>query len=625
MKLRQLASLLFLFVLSEGSHVWSQTLAQSTSTTGVPSWFSRCSGENGYCAVTGPTQVIFGSSTGNAPTPGGTFVTQTVRSTVLCSDATFGDPAPGATKACWSGPVPGLTPGKVLSTGGSDYPFYVQNYTNWDNNQRTVVGQYDMAPGMVAAQLKQMYKEGQRNVSLVIWYLAYAPGQWPINEVLYGAFLDSTTGQLVPQAQQNLIAVLGLIKQIGFSQVTLRLAPVGQASPAHWGNTWNEAVFQQDEAFEFSTRQTAESVLAGSSVTRVYDLGVEMGGIPHNLNSDGVTYSDGQSRTWTTRLWGDYVRQFGKADSYGFSIAYSFGTLAATIAEYDAAGTRPNNYAIDTYEMQTSIVDDLWFSYEELVGAGEEAKPLILQEVSYNDANQSQALQTELQHVPLTIAYIDQWPVSVSVNDADASPPTDYGSYGGSTATTGTLVVTPCSLSTGQSTCTTKASWATSNASNVSLYVNGVRALNASNIATTLTGTTTVTLGLAATNFQLVAGGSTLATGTGSTSGTTVLDSQAVSATDPNAPVVTLAGLGGASNGSIWAIGSNISAGCSVQLYDPNAPSSGPLATLSNPNCASKSISFAIPPAVLINYNAVSLTITNPGSSPSVAYTVGLK
>ena len=600
----------------------AQTPASSTAVSSVPSWFDHCAGENGQCTVLGPAQVIFGTANGNSPAAGGHFLTQTVTGNVSCSDAVFGDADPGNPKGCWYGPVAGLPQGKILATGGSDYPFFVQNFETWDNNQRTVVGQYQLDPGLVAAQLQQMYKEGQRNVALVIWYLPYTPSQIPVNGVLYGAFLDSTAGQLSPQVQQNLTAVLNLIKQVGFSQVTLRLAPVGAASPATWGNTWQEATFQQDEAFEFSTRQIAETALAGSSVSRVYDLGVEMGGIPHNPNSDGITYSDGQSIEWTSRLWADYVKQYGANDSFGFSIAYSFGTLTSAIAEYDRAGTRPNSYAIDLY-----TPSDLWNYYEELVGAKDTAKPVVLQEASYNDASEMQGVANEIQHFPLKIAYIDQWPVSSSVANDDASPPTDYGAYGGNTNTTGTLVVPPCYLASGQTTCSTTANWSTSNATNVGLYVNGVLAQNQPNITSTLTGTANVTLGLTPSTFVLTSSqgtlsvqGSSLTSTAGtssSSSGATVLGSTSVAAIDPNAPSITLAGLGGTNNRAIWAIGSNISTGCSVQLYDPNATAMAPLASLSSANCNANSLSFLIPTAILSNYNAVNLVVTNPGMHSS--------
>ncbi len=611
----------------------AQTPVKSTAAATVPSWFSHCAGENGQCTVYGQAQVIFGSAAGASPKSGGHFLTQTVTGSVMCSNATFGDADPGNSKACWYGPVAGSGAGKIVSTGGSNYPFYVQNDESWDGNQRVVVAQYHLAPGLVEAQLRQMYKTGQSHVALIVWYLPFGTSNTPSDGVVAGAFLDSSGGRLSTQNQQNLTAVLGLIKQIGFSQVTIRFAPIGAANPVSWGNTWNEPTFEQDEAFVFSTRQIAETALAGSSVARMYDLGVEVGGIPHLLNSDGVTYSDGQSSTYTTRLWADYVKSYGTADSYGFSIAYSFGTLTAAIAEFDKAGTRPNTYALDDYANNA-----LWYCYQELVGAHETAKPIVLQETSYDDAGQMAAIQNELQHVPVTISYIDQWPASVNVANADASPPASYGAYGGSSATSGTIVVQPCTLQPGQTTCNTTASWSTSNATNVALYVNGVAMPNAPNITTGTTGTTTVALGLIPSSFVLSsaqgtlanqAGGNTTSASAGgvSTSGSSqqVLDTRTVAAVDGSAPIVTLAGLGGSANQAIWAIGSNISANCTVQLYDPKSTAGAPIATLSSAYCASNNLSFLIPKSVLTNFSAVNLVVSNPGSHSSQPFYLAIQ
>lgn len=620
--IRLSASFVWLSASLSGLH--AQTPAQSTAVSSVPSWFSHCAGENGQCVVYGQAQVIFGSAAGTSPEAGGHFLIQTVTGNVNCSNATFGDADPGTSKACWYGPLAGAGQGKILATGGSNYPFYVQNLESWDGNQRVVVGQYNLAPGLVEAQLRQMYKTGQRNISLILWYLPFGNSNTPADGVMDGAFMDSSGGHLSAQNQANLTAVLGLIKQIGYSQVTLRFAPVGAASPTGWGNTWNEAVFEQDEAFVFSTRQVAEAALAGSSVARTYDLGVEVGGVPHLLNPDKVTYTDGQSPNYTTRLWGDYVRNYGASDSYGFSIAYGFGTLTTAIAQYDRAGTRPSAYAIDDYGN-----DELWYCYQELVGAHETAKPIVLQETSYNDAGQMAAIQNQLLHIPLVISYIDQWPASVSVANADASPPASYGAYGGSSATSGTILVQPCTLQPGQSTCTTTVSWSSSNATNVALSVNGVAMRNAPNITTSTTGTGTVSLSLTPSSFLLSsdqgtlsaqtpagAGGAVGSAGAGAT-GQAVLDTKTVAAIDGSAPILTLAGLGGASNQAIWAIGNNISSACSVQLFDPNSTAASPIATVTSVNCASNSLSFLIPSNVLTNFSAVKLVVLNPGARAS--------
>lgn len=605
-------------------HACAQNPSQSKLVAAVPSWFSHCAGENGSCVASGPVQVIFGAATGTTPTNNGGFFVQTVTGTIPCSNSTFGDPSPGQAKACWYGPVPGLSPGKVVSTGGSDYPFYVQNFESWDDNQRVVVGLYHLNPTLVTAQLQQMYAAGERAIALVIWYMPFDTSTSPVNGIpatwpdVWGAYVNSSGGHLSPQAQQNLTAILGLLKQIGFQQVTVRFGPIGSlASPTQWGNNWQESLFQQDETFEFSTRQLVESVLAGSSVQRTYDLGIELAGIPHNLNADERTYSDGQSSEWTSRMWADYIKAFGPSDSYGFSIAYSFGTLGAAIAEYDQAGVRPSSYGIDLY-----TASDLWNYYQELTAAGDNTKPLVIQEISYNDTSQMQDVLTQLAHYPLTILYIDQWPVSTSTANADASPPTNYGAYGGTLTTTGTLIVPPCTLSAGQSTCTTQASWATSNASQVALYVNGVQTSNLPNITTTLTGTSTVTLGLTPATISLVSGQATIATQStpGITSYPALLSSKAVSAIDPAAPVVTLAGLGGANEQFIWAIGSNIASTCSVELFDPGSTTSVAVSTITNVSCQTSSLSFQIPLSIATVYSAVNVVVSNSGHLSQAYY-----
>lgn len=578
------------------------------------------------CPVYGPARVIYGSASGNQPVAGGSFVTQVVSSSTLCSDAVFGDPAPGGDKACWYGPVEGMTPGSVAATGGSDYPFYVQNYGLWDGSQRHVVGHYNLDPTLVEAQLRQFYKTGQRNVSLVLWYMPFGTSNTPVDWLYASAFMDSSGGNLSPLLQGNLTAVLGLIQQIGFTQVTIRFAPVGSSSPVSWGNVWNEAAFDQDEAFEFNTRKLVESALAGSSVKRMYDLGIEMAGIPHLLNADGVTYTDGQSSIWTSRLWIDYVNRYGKGDSYGFSITYVYGTLTAAIAEYDRVGTRPDSYALDDY-----TGTDLWNVYQELVAANDTAKPVVLQEVFYNDTAESTAIQTALPHFPLTLASINQWPINSSGSNEGTVPSSNYGVYGGASNTTGTIVVAPCTLAAGQTACTAQASWATSNASNVTLFVNGVPAANLPNIATSLSGTASITLGTGSTSLMLVSSQGALSSATqiasaaDLASGQTILASQTVTAVDSTAPVITSAGVGGPNLQSIWAIGSNLSYGCSVQLYNANLPGSAAIATLTNVGCSSTNLSFALPAAVSTTYSALTFTVTNPGSAPSAPYSLPIQ
>ena len=58
-----------------------------------PAGYSYCSAEWGTCSVSGTHTVAYGGN--------GTFVYKSVSSNVACNNGTFGDPAPGVTKACY--------------------------------------------------------------------------------------------------------------------------------------------------------------------------------------------------------------------------------------------------------------------------------------------------------------------------------------------------------------------------------------------------------------------------------------------------------------------------------------------------------------------------------------------
>ncbi len=75
--------------------------------------YTACASEGATCAITQPSNVIYGSGTKyTAPKP---FVAD-----VACNNATFGDPTPGAVKSCWTQPTgaPTDTSGSDMSTTG---------------------------------------------------------------------------------------------------------------------------------------------------------------------------------------------------------------------------------------------------------------------------------------------------------------------------------------------------------------------------------------------------------------------------------------------------------------------------------------------------------------------------
>lgn len=97
----------------------------------VPSGYSFCANENGYCSFSGAQDVIYGAND--------KFVTKTATNGVDCSNSYFTDPNHGVAKACFI-----KTPNKVISTV---LPGGYNTYCADENGVCTISGTYDVAYG----------------------------------------------------------------------------------------------------------------------------------------------------------------------------------------------------------------------------------------------------------------------------------------------------------------------------------------------------------------------------------------------------------------------------------------------------------------------------------------------
>jgi hypothetical protein len=508
--------------------------------------------------------------------------------------------------------------GKILEGGGSNYTFYDMGNAKgscWNGTIRPVIGTYHLNPTLVEAQLRQMYKSGQKKIALFLWYAPIANAAailnapqvpappcndaTPLSQVInvYEHVVNSFGGVLSTQHQQNLQAILRLVKKIGFNQVTLRFAQQGGADPSsattgYW-NGWNESQYQENLNFIINTRSLMENELSGSSIKRLYDLGVELG---------GVTAS--QASTYTLRLWGDYFNRFGKADSYGFSVAAARGRMTQLIQTFNAVGVRPDLYAVDTYgEGQGDEVDSvLAYTYDELNKMGERLKPLIIQETYANSPSVAQRIISVLNTYPLIIQNIQQWPVYSWDLKTNLTPPSQYNAYGGSVVPTGTITANSCTLPLGQSLCSSQINWSSSNATNVSVYVNG------SLMASLPSGTVLAPwIGPTIADFQL-------------RSDQGLLDEVKISALPTGTPMLDPLGaeLNGNAFQSISASGFNLQSGCTIGIFTPDwsavnliGGNAALLAQISNANCAGSSVSFDIPAWIQTQYKAINFNVSN--------------
>jgi len=197
--------------------------------------------------------------------------------------------------------------------GGSNYGWF--QVASPGGPQFGVVSQLHLARPTIAAQLNQMFANGQRRlrIPLLFWR-----GRTP-----NGGTLDLVGGQFAPQEWQNLADLLALIKASGFEWVELGFFPEGPGDALHNWTAWDEAAFQAHWNLVANVRQLA----VASGLPFFLDLMNE--GIP-----DG---SGGQALfgELSKRLWINYTASFWPGQTCQ-DASISLDPDPARIAQMDA-------------------------------------------------------------------------------------------------------------------------------------------------------------------------------------------------------------------------------------------------------------------------------------------------
>jgi hypothetical protein len=316
-----------------------------------------------------------------------------------------------------------------------------------EGDARSVIAVYDVAKAVIDAKLRSLYAAGQRKISLVLWHFfnqySYAPPQTTyLNTYCEMIVAD---GILTSRHQENLSALIAAIKQIGFTQINFRFAPVDISNPRSW-SSWNEAQFQSNWNLIWHTRQLIYQSLnsvPGANPRVLYDLGVELGGVwpvpqPYAPVNPQVV------QQYVTTLWSLYTYNYGVSDTIGFSIAPGFpGQISAQISAYDStSGGRPNAYGFNLYGDEASVASGDYSSFDtqldfiswELGAAGELSKELFVQETYANSILTRNALSRAAEK-GISFRYLFQWPYRAGdpadVDDVyDLSPYFSYASTG---------------------------------------------------------------------------------------------------------------------------------------------------------------------------------------------------
>lgn len=385
--------------------------------------------------------------------------------------------------------------GEILESGGSNYTVYSAKDGLMSGSARPVIGTYHLDPETVKAQMNALFKAGQKKITFFLWHAPFLqPQSGDCKDSIRDIFcyiVNSKGGNLPIQAQANLRDLLRLAKHIGFEHITLRFGQQGGASPNSYNSPWNQNVtdamssdpskngwseegFQENLKFIINTRNIMEDELSGSSIKRLYDLGVELGGIAELWRQDPTTHKTIYPPSflpsmYRRRLWAEYVRRYGSHDSYGFSVANNPNRFWRLINDFDQSGAgRPDLYAVDVYKNVYRALD---WSYNELKRAGEQHKPLIIQETLTNSETVAQEIISFLKDHTLKIKFIHQWPGY----ESPSSPTAEYGYYGGSWEPSGAISASSCTMGAAknESSCSFRVSWLSANATQVKLLVNG--------------------------------------------------------------------------------------------------------------------------------------------------------
>jgi hypothetical protein len=336
---------------------------------------------------------------------------------------------------------------------------------NYDQVLVNEAGQsFDIKP-MVESQLKTMYANGQRQISLALWFIpSFKESRLPEAEKNhyvngqggFGALLipeadwydpDGTPhgAHLWPPHQKNLLDILQLLKTIGFKQVKIGYAPQGRLHSSQWGGVWQQDLYVMVRNFMLSVTRLVNAHRGGMEI--IYDLGGEFAGDnlkppdpQHPLPSDD---DNRIMRQYAHRLWETFCNEFGPARSSSFGVhagSRYFGPPGSRvltnmsyvrcnywldlIKQFDLPYPgyyRTEGYATNIEDQQGNFIRKQIIIYEGLTEVyralkdhrpRQDRKPILIGETFYNNLEVAHQIEQALADFPdLYLKGFRQWPV----------------------------------------------------------------------------------------------------------------------------------------------------------------------------------------------------------------------
>jgi hypothetical protein len=274
-------------------------------------------------------------------------------------------------------PFPGPRP--AMQRGGSDYLFF--GLEGCGLTGFLVAAAYDTHREIIDQQLFAMYRNGQRRLRIAL----------PLDpDPTRGPFSD---GALIPQYRHSIVDFLAAMRRAGFEEIEAVIGG-GQHSPNTW-KSWDEAAYQLrwNRIVEF------RNILIASGLRYRLDLGNEA--IPTRTEPILLEYD--------RRLWMDYVRAFGTADTVGFSIITDIAQdrFAQIGAVYQ--GRLPAVFDLHIYDRPVPLVMNARRRLSQLGFAG---VPWIIGETFYNDRDEAQELANAILTSGQKVLFLLQWPLT---------------------------------------------------------------------------------------------------------------------------------------------------------------------------------------------------------------------
>lgn len=363
----------------------------------------------------------------------------------------------------------------IPGTGGGISNFCLIGNYDWtvtDSNGKP----WDIRP-TVNAQLQQMYDNGQRQISLVLWFVKPVPlanlpnaerrhhinGEGGHNHALvpvadwYDPDGTPNGAHLWPQHQQNLLDIMQQIKRIGFKQVKIGYAPQGllptsqwhvpdptPEDPNHIKYVWMQDRFVMIRNFMLSVTRLLDP--RRGTLKMIYDLGGEaINEMIQPLPPNHKYYDRNQvHRQYLRWLWRSFYNEFGPNRTNAFGVLG--GTYERTkwwldmLKQYNLP--YPRYFRTEGYDDAPPgqrghilVYRGLTEVYQAMKDhdPAQDDKPIIIGETFYNNATVATQIHQALQDFPgINLAGLRQWPIVYGTVPGSAFPdvfPRNYFNY----------------------------------------------------------------------------------------------------------------------------------------------------------------------------------------------------